>query len=546
VLGPEPPQSLTSRTLNQYIQNEGTIPPPNGGMMRNFPDEASGFSRFKSRAIDYVAGPGAGAVIGGAYNFATYDAEQEKDPMLKENSFIGRMKSAGEGAFTGALVGLGGVAADRFAGGVSRALMTEEQRKMLPAPASLTSSFISGFKATAGASGSATPAEIAKRIGSAYDDSSPYALAARLERGINVEAGLVTEFGEQAAMRRAAAPAQRGGTGQATATAGATTATPAPSGANPPSPTTTATPTPTAPVAATTSTPPTSTPNLTGSGSGGPPPAPAPGPAAANAAAASSAAGPNEADAAMGSLVERISKQRQDNAELVAKLPQHIVANNRLSQLTPDILATPRGLQDLGSIVATTAGAALGSVPMMAKQFTNAYDENILKPNEARSAEGTGLLSVRNPWLSEGADKGDYVIRQNLGRQMGDLSTGSNTTPGSVFAAGATAVVSGAAVAGLAGTAAFGAASASSYGAPSGHPLNALNPNNPAVSARAQMEADATNKIRMSNPRMIGLNDAEEMYYQNPSMRPVQSRARPGQYNDSGNLTLALSALRRG
>ena len=169
----------------------------------------------------------------------------------------------------------------------------------------------------------------------------------------------------------------------------------------------------------------------------------------------------------------------------------------------------------------------------MAKQAVHNYKEHILNPNEKTSQTSAGFSRIQNPWLSEGQATGEYGINSTLGEQIGDGFIGRN-----VIAAGVTATVGGAAM--------FGAMGASSFGGGPGHPMNALQMRDPAISAKAQMDADASNKIRMSDPSQLGLADAEEMYYSNPSMRPVQSRSRPGQYNDTGNLTLALSALRRG
>jgi hypothetical protein len=91
------------------------------------------------------------------------------------------------------------------------------------------------------------------------------------------------------------------------------------------------------------------------------------------------------------------------------------------------------------------------------------------------------------------------------------------------------------------------AVGSSAIGAPIGHPVNALGRKKDVIaSGRAQMEADASSKIRMSRPDMIGLNDNEEAYYVNQSLKPVRGRHTPGKYNDDGALTLALSALRRG
>jgi phage tail sheath gpL-like len=202
-----------------------------------------------------------------------------------------------------------------------------------------------------------------------------------------------------------------------------------------------------------------------------------------------------------------------------------------------DIVRSPRGLVDAGVIAATAAGALAGTPILMAKQAVHNYKEHILKPNARTSQVSAGMSlrgpQVQNPWLSEGQATGQYGIRSTLDAQLGDGPIARNAMALSITA-------------GVGGAAMFGAMSATSYGGGPGHPMNALRMKDPAVSAKAQMDADASNKIRMSDPSQLGLADAEEMYYSNPSMKPVQSRSRPGQYNDTGNLTLALSALRRG
>jgi hypothetical protein len=87
----------------------------------------------------------------------------------------------------------------------------------------------------------------------------------------------------------------------------------------------------------------------------------------------------------------------------------------------------------------------------------------------------------------------------------------------------------------------------SSAGAPMGHPMNALrNRKDPIAQSRAQMEADQSNKVRMTNPGMIGLSDIEEPYHTNTSFKPTRGKHTPGKYNDTGDLVFALSALRRG
>jgi hypothetical protein len=79
------------------------------------------------------------------------------------------------------------------------------------------------------------------------------------------------------------------------------------------------------------------------------------------------------------------------------------------------------------------------------------------------------------------------------------------------------------------------------------HPFNVIrNAQDPGATARAQMEADAANKVKMTKPNMIGLSDIDEAYFTNQSFRPTRGRHTPGKYNDDGNLVFALSALRRG
>ena len=115
-----------------------------------------------------------------------------------------------------------------------------------------------------------------------------------------------------------------------------------------------------------------------------------------------------------------------------------------------------------------------------------------------------------------------------------------------VSRSGVTAGLIGFGGAGAIGSTVMAGAQASGYGGPADHPLNILGQRTDyAISAEAQMQADAAERVRMTNPEMIGLNDTEEFYFQNQSLRPQKSRSRPGMYNDDGNLTLALSALRR-
>lgn len=227
---------------------------------------------------------------------------------------------------------------------------------------------------------------------------------------------------------------------------------------------------------------------------------------------------------------------------------------------TADIVKSSRGLMDVGVIAGSMVGAAAGTAVHMGRSAAKYYKEEVIAPNKKTSVQPSsstaGALAgrIKNPWYGAGEDTGRFAIKENLNRPIAPMEN-MNPLSGAAFfntnnvnaASIAGTAVAGAAITGVAASVAFGAISASAEGAPEGHPMNALNPNrNRMVSARAQLEADSSNKVRMSKPSMIGLNDAEESYYTNPNLKPQMGRHRPGMYNDDGNLTLALSGLRRG
>jgi hypothetical protein len=509
-----------------------------------------------SRLIDWAVGPAIGAAIGGAEGFYNYDSSKEKDPLLKETPFIARMKAAGEGAAKGAGYAAAGIAGERALVGIGKMNMSEYQKSLLPGPISLTEAFTKGFGSTAGASGTTSMGGISNRVTGAFDESSGYVAALRTDKGIKAEeavSGKIRQVEREAAeatKKRAAAAASAP---TATAPAAATAAPAAAAGATPtrrtvsappanfrPGSMTTPTPAPAASATAAPSSFPAGTPaaarNPASAAPAAAPAAPAPPPPSATVTAATAASNANAPRVQSRIQIEQLNKQREkirnNTADSMMHLPDHMTP-----QRVSDSVNSARGIVDAGVIAATAVGALAGTPILMAKQAVHNYKEHILQPNEKTSQVSAGMSlrgpQIQNPFLSEGQATGEYGIRSTLDAQFGDGAIARN-----IIAAGVTTTVGGAAM--------FGAMGATSYGGGPGHPMNALQMRDPAVSAKAQMDADASNKIRMSDPSQLGLADAEEMYYSNPSMRPVQSRSRPGQYNDTGNLTLALSALRRG
>lgn len=227
---------------------------------------------------------------------------------------------------------------------------------------------------------------------------------------------------------------------------------------------------------------------------------------------------------------------------------------------TADIVKSSRGLMDVGVIAGTMVGGAAGAAVHMGRSAAKYYKEEVIAPNRKTSIQpssnkiGAAAGRIKNPWYGAGDDTGKFAINQNLNRpvipieNMNPFSGGAFFNTNNINAASiAGTAVAATGVAAVGASVAFGAISASAEGAPEGHPLNALNPHRDRmVSARAQLEADSSNKVRMSKPSMLGLNDADEMYYTNPNLKPQMGRHRPGMFNDDGNLTLALSTLRRG
>jgi hypothetical protein len=183
-------------------------------------------------------------------------------------------------------------------------------------------------------------------------------------------------------------------------------------------------------------------------------------------------------------------------------------------------------LSDFPTIAATYAGGLVGGAVRSIEMGVNSYERNRINN---RSGFLDRFRRTNTDRLEMSARDADVL---GIPEREFDL-IGSGGTLG-IFAAGGGAAVT------------LGAA-ASSYGGGMGHPINALTNNyDLQASAEAQMQADASERIRMMNSSMIGINDISENYYVNPSLSPTRGKHRPGKYNDDGSLVFALSNLRRG
>lgn len=228
-------------------------------------------------------------------------------------------------------------------------------------------------------------------------------------------------------------------------------------------------------------------------------------------------------------------------------------------------------LGDMGGILSTFGGMAVGGIGYGVKGIKHLHEESIMKParenapltkagrvseleKEVQDLRASGVptaaaqsqIDDRLEMINRVKKSKGSLANPNVGSMSVADMDAAGLNPGMRRDLSGGLMVAGAAT----GALAFGTAAAigsSAIGAPVGHPVNALGRKKDVIaSGRAQMEADASSKIRMSRPDMIGLNDNEEAYYVNQSLKPVRGRHTPGKYNDDGGLTLALSALRRG
>jgi hypothetical protein len=291
-------------------------------------------------------------------------------------------------------------------------------------------------------------------------------------------------------------------------------------------------------------------------------------------------------------LLEQQKKNKPiaENPE-TSKLAKIFGKTDKNAMVDPGALdAGGAAMQDIGRIGAGAVGMAAGAPIYFGRYAARTYKDDVLKPYEERNTESPTVAqrqlqlqdagksrtltaaeqnesSVLEQYRNESKLPGRAFDRINRSYEFDPAKPGIHTvTPAAKPGKPATApagvpirpamntgfMSDNALMFGLGGAGAaagfIGAATkASAYGAPSDHPINVLSgATKQNISAEAQMQADQSNRVRMTNPSMMGLNDADELYFQNPSLKPTRSRSRPGQYNDDGNLTLALSALRRG
>jgi len=192
-------------------------------------------------------------------------------------------------------------------------------------------------------------------------------------------------------------------------------------------------------------------------------------------------------------------------------------------------------ISELPNLAAFYGGQAAAGVQKSMSATRSFYKENVAP--EAK-AESSSFFRRRNPNYLGMADETEASILdvpQHHGPAMSGFKSGMSGLGGAAVFAGA------------AGVAAYTGAMSSATNGGLDHPANVLTgARDKYMSAQAQMQADSSERVRMTNPGAIGLNDIEENYFTNPSMSPTRGRHTPGKYNDTGNLTLALSALRRG
>ena len=192
-------------------------------------------------------------------------------------------------------------------------------------------------------------------------------------------------------------------------------------------------------------------------------------------------------------------------------------------------------ISELPNLAAFYGGQAAAGVQKSMSATRSFYRENVAP--EAK-AESSSFFRRRNPNYLGMADETEASILdvpQHHGAAMSGFKSGVSGLGGAAVFAGA------------AGVAAYTGAMSSATNGGLDHPANVLTgARDKYMSAQAKLQADSSERVRMTNPGAIGLNDIEENYFTNPSMSPTRGRHRPGKYNDTGNLTLALSALRRG
>ena len=206
-------------------------------------------------------------------------------------------------------------------------------------------------------------------------------------------------------------------------------------------------------------------------------------------------------------------------------------------------------LSSIPNMLGNALGIAVGTVPMSIGKADDWYGESVSPGDNILPWKRQFGKQPLKDWASRHLGTTENPMFDATKKASGEFNPfGENkktTWNGkqTLSQIGAYALVGG----GIIGNSGYSMLEDSAYSGPSSHPINALfNRPDQALTARAQAEADAAEKIRMTKPQELGLRDAEENYFQNPNLRPVRNGHKPGQYNDSGDLVFALSALRRG
>lgn len=468
----------------------------------------------------------AGAAIGGARGAMGYDSDQERDPLLAQTPVVGRFKAAAVGALKGAAVGAAGAVGLKTMQFGARALM-EEGTKQFANTDTLTGSFIRGFKGMnapgdipigqTAARGKQTAAEggyysFSKVHGKTLDQveeviqqGEKSAVPAKASHRTGARASYETASGPGRSERLHTTPT-------ATPTAGPSVSRDfAPwlddFGGKPKGPSKMNVGQ-TAPKGGTKKV------DLHESRAG-----------RLNEEARASYGGNNAQRARQKSLYQASEEIGLDVNTGAANARGMTIDKVRQFRKLDEMQQGLVGMTELPGIVASAIGGLAGTVTHAARAGVGAYKKHIIDPAKEGKAVSAGLFHIKNPNYPSTIPG----VKEKIGRDV--------TAP---FVAGV----------GILGAAAFGiggAVGASSYGAPAGHPMNAIfKTGDAAVSARAQMEADSAQKIKMQRPTMLGLNDTDEAYFTNPALKPRrEARHTPGKYNDDGSLVFALSNLRR-
>ena len=504
---------------------------------------------------DTVAVSGVGGAIGGIHGGMTYDPNQERDPLLSQTPTIGRFKAAAKGALKGAAYGAAGAAGAKGLQFGARSMLAPEARH-LASTETLTGGFMRGFRGM-NAPGDIPLGETAARGKKTAAEGGYFSFNKVHGKSLDEVDDIIKE-GEKAASPAKKAAAEGGynqtyevpsGTSRGAQGKGLHTAQDVAEGAK--APERASIPRPIIQLAGTPNRP--LLPKKTGINLGETAPVgkveqmidvpTGVAPSATTKRINEQAKALNEeAGASYRGSAAQAGRQKnlyEVSEEIGLDVNTGTAANAR--GMTYENVQQFRGLSqqqqglvgatELPGIVASAIGGIAGTVTHAAKAGIGAYKKHIIDPTNAAASKATsaGFGRILNPNYEEAAASGAKGIKKTLSRDV--------TAP---FVA--TSAIAGAAIFGVGG-----AIGSTAYGAPAGHPMNAIfRTGDSAISAKAQMEADAAQKIKMQRPTMLGLNDSDEAYYTNPALKPHSgARHTPGKYNDDGSLVFALSNLRR-